>query len=259
MSIQIPGYLQWVSYLVGSEWPQGDEDAMFRIGDHWRSNSYQMTGIVPELNRMRQSTRAVLQGMTAGAADKQFSLLFDGDASVEKLAKAMAALGDLSDGTGRNIEYSKLQILTSLAIAAFEIAYALAQSAVTAGASTLEIPVIEGFTMASIRQVTSYLMKRILVDLSNTLKDTAVKQILKKSLIKTAEGSGQEVFIQLVQHANGHQQNFNWTQLEHVVVIPAQHLLGDFAMANFLPLVISQHGNHHATAECDQSQLQISH
>ena len=37
MTLQIPRLLQWVSYLVGSQWPKGDEDAMFRIGSDWHT------------------------------------------------------------------------------------------------------------------------------------------------------------------------------------------------------------------------------
>jgi hypothetical protein len=212
VSLQIPSYLQWVSYLVGSEWPKGDEDAMFRIGNEWRARADDMTSLIPDLNRMRASTMTALQGLTAGEADDQFRLLFDGDASVDKLAKAMAALGDLSDGTGKNIEYTKLLILTSLAIAAFEISWALAQTSVTGGTSAAQIPVIEATTSAAIRQTVSILLRRIMTDLGNTMRKTMVQRIVKKAGVETAEGVGQELFIQSIQQANGHQKGFDWNQ-----------------------------------------------
>jgi hypothetical protein len=221
VTLQIPGYLQWVSYLVGSEWPKGDEDAMFRIGDEWRTRADDMTTLIPELNRMRANTMTALQGVTAGAADDQFRLLFDGDASVDKLAKAMAALGDLSDGTGKNIEYTKLQILTSLAIAAFEISWALAQTSVTAGASAAQIPIIEASTSAAIRQTVSMLLRRIMTDLGNTMRKTMVQRIIKKAGVETAEGVGQELFIQSIQRANGHQQGFDWNRVGAVAAYNA--------------------------------------
>jgi hypothetical protein len=226
MSIQIPGYLQWVSYLVGSEWPKGDEDAMFRIGNEWRTCADDLTALIPDLNRVRSNTMAVLQGQTAGAADEQFTLLFDGDASVDKLAQAMAALGDLSDGTGKSIEYTKLQVLTSLAIAAFEISWALAQTSVTAGASAAQIPIIEASTSAAIRQAVSMLLRRITVDLGNTMSKTMVQRIVKKAGVETAEGVGQELFIQSVQQANGHQKDFEWNK---VGAVAAYHAAGGAA------------------------------
>jgi hypothetical protein len=218
VSIQIPGALQWVSYLVGSQWPEGDEDAMFRIGSDWRASADDMTALIPDLNRMRASTMSALQGVTAGAADEQFKLLFDGDASVDKLADAMAALGGLADGTGKNIEYTKLQILTSLAIAAFEISWALAQTSVTFGASAAQIPIIEGATSVAIRQTVSMLLRRIVSDLGTAMTRTTVHRIVKKAGVEMAEAVGQDLFIQSVQRANGHQHGFDWNRTGLVAV-----------------------------------------
>jgi len=226
MTLQIPPALAWVSYLVGSQWPKGDEDAMFRIGDDWHASALDMTGLIPELNRMRSSTMSALQGVTAGEADGQFRLLFDGDASVEKLAAAMIALGDLARGTGKSIEYTKLQILTSLAIAAFEISWALAQTSVTAGASAAQIPVIEGTTSAAIRQVISMLLRQIMTDLGDAMRSTMVHRIVKKAAVETMEGVGQELFIQRVQQANGHQQGYD---MNRVGVVAAANAAGGAA------------------------------
>jgi hypothetical protein len=212
LSIQIPDSLQWVSYLVGSQWPKGDEDAMYRIGSDWGTHAEEMDALIPDLNRMRGRTMSALQGVTAGAADVQFKQLFDGEASVDKLAKAMAALGDLAEGTGKNVEYTKLQILTSLAIAAFEISWALAQTSVTFGASAAQIPIIEGCTSAAIRQSVSMLLRRIISDLGTAMTKTTVHRIIKKAGVETAEALGQDLFIQSVQQANARQNGFDWNQ-----------------------------------------------
>ncbi|CRZ17744.1 WXG100-like domain-containing protein [Mycolicibacterium neworleansense] len=218
VTLQIPAALQWVSYLVGSQWPKGDEDAMYRIGGEWGDRAEQLRALIPELNRMRASTSAVLQGVTAGAADGQFALLFDGDASVDKLADAMAALGTLSESTGKNIEYTKLQILTSLAIAAFEISWALAQTSVTFGASAAQIPLIEGTTTAAIRQMVAVLLKDVMTDLGKAMTKTTVHRIIKKSGVEAAEALGQELFIQGVQQSKGHQNGVDWNRLGTVAV-----------------------------------------
>jgi hypothetical protein len=221
VSIQIPGYLQWVSYLVGSEWPKGDEDAMFRIGNDWSSQAEALTWLIPDLNRARSRTMSALQGQTAASADEQFALLFDGDASVEKLARAMAALGALAADTGKSIEYTKLQILTSLAIAAFEISWALAQTSVTLGASAAQVPTIEGCTSAAIRQAVSMLLRDITSDLGKAMTKTMVHRIVKKAGVETAEAVGQDLFIQSVQRANGHQHGFDWSAVRQVALANA--------------------------------------
>lgn len=218
VTLQIPGPLQWVSYLVGSQWPKGDEDAMYRIGGEWGDRAEQLRDLIPELNRMRASTSAVLQGVTAGTADQQFALLFDGDATVDKLADAMAALGELAESTGKNIEYTKLQILTSLAIAAFEISWALAQTSVTFGASAAEIPLIEASTSAAIQRMVSVALKDLMTDLGKAMTKTTVHRIVKKSGVEAAEALGQELFIQNIQQSKGHQNGYDWNRLGTVAL-----------------------------------------
>lgn len=218
MSIEIPDSLQWVSYLVGSQWPTGDEDAMYRIGNEWRARAEDMTALIPELQRMRASTCSALQGLTAGAADEQFSLLFDGDASVEKLAKAMAALGDLAEHTGENLEYAKLRILTSLAIAAYEIWWALAQTSVTSGASAAAIPVIEGCARSAIRQIASMLRREVMTDLGEAMTRTTVHRIIKKSGVEMTEGFVQELYVQSILQAKALQEGFDWQRAGLVAV-----------------------------------------
>lgn len=212
MGIEIPGPLQWVAYLTGSEWPQGDETAMFRIGDDWRSASGDLAALIPDLNRVRSETLSVLMGETADAAEEQFAMLFDGDYSVDKLAEAMSALGDLADNAGTEIEYTKLQVLTSLAIAAAEIAYALACSPPTFGASLAWIPVTEAATMLTVRQLVAMLLRQIVQRLGEAMTKTLVKRLIKEGLQELAVGLGQELAIQGYQAAAGHRDGIDWKQ-----------------------------------------------
>ncbi|MCV7283251.1 hypothetical protein H7J88_26800 [Mycolicibacterium flavescens] len=216
MTIEIPAALQWVSYLVGSQWPQGDEDAMYRIGEAWHTAAQDIAVLVPDLDVARKRTMTALHGLTADVAQDEFAMLFDGDASVEALAEAMAALGDLAEQTGKNIEYTKLRILTSLAIAAAEIAWALAQTSVTAGASAAQIPIIQGCTAAAIRQAVAMLLRDIVSGLGSALRKTMVHRIVKKSGVETTEAVGQELFIQSIQRANGRQDTFDWNKVGRV-------------------------------------------
>ncbi|WP_073694056.1 alpha/beta hydrolase [Mycobacterium sp. ST-F2] len=225
MTINIPGYLQWVSYLTGSEWPQGDEDAMRRIADCWRDAAGDLSDLVPDLNRVRSETMSVLMGETADAAEQQFAMLFDGDYSVDKLAEAMSALGELAGGAGTEIEYTKLQILTSLAIAAAEIAWALAAAPETFGASTALIPVTEAATIMTVRQLVAMLLRQLVSKLSQALTKTAVRRLLremgKEALQETVVGLGQELAIQGYQVAQGNRDGIDWDQARNVGISSA--------------------------------------
>jgi hypothetical protein len=244
MTLQIPGSLQWLAYLTGSEWPKGDESAMFRIGEYWHESANELTSLIPELDQVRGETTTVLSGATADAAADNFRLLFDGDYSVDKLADAMSALGDLAKNAGTQIEYTKLQIITSLAIAGAEIAYAIACAPFTFGESLSWIPPIEALTMAAVRLSVSQLLKRLAAALADALTLTAVKKLMKKvveeAVEETVESLLQEVTIQEIQKGEGHRSGIDWNQVESNAIGgaaggagggathgPLKHALGD--------------------------------
>ncbi len=263
MTLQIPEPLQWLAYLTGSEWPKGDESAMFRIGEYWHESANELTSLIPELDQVRGETTTVLSGATADAAADNFRLLFDGDYSVDKLASAMSALGDLAKNTGTQIEYAKLQIITSLAIAGAEIAYAIACAPFTFGESLSWIPPIEALTMAAVRLFVSQLLKKLASALADALAWTAVKKLMKeaswdaaKELVtkvgkealtlgkeaaeEAVEETVQEVIIQEIQKGEGHRSGVDWNQVKSNAIGgaaggagggashgPLHHVLGD--------------------------------
>ena len=96
------------------------------------------------------------------------------------------------DGTGKNIEYTKLQILTSLAIAAFEISWALAQTSVTLVRPRPRSPSSKGRTSAAIRQAVSMLLRQIMSDLGGAMTKTMVHRIVKKAGVEMAEARRSE-------------------------------------------------------------------
>ena len=150
MSLDIPPALQWISYLAGSKWPQGDEDGLWRIGEHWHASAAEMSDLIPDLNRVRNETMSVITGETANTAEQEFAKLFDGDYSVDKLVEAMSALGETARQAGTQVEASKIEILVGLAMAAAEVLYAIAMAPWTFGASMAWIPAIEAITIAAV-------------------------------------------------------------------------------------------------------------
>jgi hypothetical protein len=125
----------------------------------------------------------VLIGQTGDAAQEEFRKLFDGDYSMDKLAAAMNALGGIAEDCGTNIQYAKLQILTTLAIAAAELIAALAAEPETLGASTLLIPGIEALTMAAIRDILQAVIERIATKVASALTETMVNRLARQVAI----------------------------------------------------------------------------
>ncbi|MDF2824805.1 MAG: alpha/beta hydrolase, partial [Mycobacterium sp.] len=197
MSIDIPPSLQWISYLAGSKWPQGDEDGLWRIGELWKASASEMSDLIPDLSRVRQSTMSVITGETAAIAEQEFAKLFDGDYSVDKLVEAMKALGETAREAGTQIEASKIEILVGLAMGAVEILYALAMAPWTFGGSLAWIPVIEAFTIAAIRALFSQLMRALARRAVEALTKTTVLRLLHNVAVQSAQEIAEEVIINL--------------------------------------------------------------
>ncbi|MGC5249338.1 WXG100 family type VII secretion target [Gordonia sp. DT219] len=225
MTIGIPGSLQWVSYLAGEKWPQGDEDAMWRIADTWRSHADRLRDLVPELNSVTQETLSVIEGASAQAIADEFSKMFSGDYAVDKLAEGMDGLAELASATGTQIQYTKLTILASLGIAAVQIAFALANAWETCGGSLADIPIVQAITRAAIavmertliREIVEQVGKSVAVTTIKELVQTTVGKIVAETLKWSALGVVQELGIQGYQMSQGHRSEIDVKQLGMVV------------------------------------------
>ncbi len=221
MDIQIPPELQWVSYLAGGEWPQGSETRTRRIGEHYQAAAEALQDLVPDLSRVRGETMSVLFGDTADAAEKQFAMLFDGDYTVDKLAQGISGMGEGATNFSSEIEYSKLSIIVGLALAAAEISYSLAMSSPTLGASTAAIPVIETTTMAWIRALVAWAIRRIGEKMAELLTKTMMKRLLHETIQESFEELGQgllqEGIVQGIQANNGHA-DYRWDRFKQTAI-----------------------------------------
>ncbi|CDO28960.1 alpha/beta hydrolase [Mycolicibacterium porcinum] len=221
MDIQIPPELQWVSYLAGGEWPQGSETRTRRIGEHYQAAAEALQDLIPDLNRVRGETMSVLTGDTADAADRQFAMLFDGDYTVEKLAQGISGMGEGATNFSSEIEYSKLSIIVGLALAAAEISYSLAMAGPTYGASTAAIPVIETTTIAWIRALVMWAIRRLGEKMAELLTKTMMKRLLHETLQESveelAQGLLQEGIVQGIQANNGHAA-YRWDRFQQTAI-----------------------------------------
>ncbi|MBA0047868.1 DNA/RNA non-specific endonuclease [Mycobacteroides sp. LB1] len=213
MTIEIPGWLQWVSYLAGSEWPEGDEDAMQRLKAAWQASASEFRDLIPETNRVRAETTHAVIGQSANAIDAEFAKLFDGDYSLDKLAQALEAIGEMAGMHGTEIQYIKMLVLSTLAIAAVQISFAIAAAPETFGGSLAEIPVVEAITISTIRQLGAWLLKRILETAAKAFTKTAVKRLVKSVGIQLAIAGSQDFGIQTLQNALGTRHGYDVDRL----------------------------------------------
>ncbi|OBF30217.1 hypothetical protein A5724_23625 [Mycobacterium sp. ACS1612] len=136
----MPPELQWLAVIAGQEWPDGDEDAMYRLADDWKQAADKLEALLPGLDQVRNDTLAVLVGDTATAAKAQFDDLLDGENSIAHEVDALRALSAEAHDFAQHVEYAKVNIIATLVMTALEIAYALASASFTFGISLEWIP-----------------------------------------------------------------------------------------------------------------------
>ncbi|WP_378740475.1 glycosyltransferase [Nocardia brasiliensis] len=199
MTINIPSGLQWLSWVAGSEWPQGDEDALFRLAQYWQRAATDLQAIVPDVRNAANATLKYYDGNGADEAVAQLKKLISGDDSIEKLAEQLVKLGNYAENGGTQIEYTKLQIITTLVILAIQIAWALASLW-----GALAIPAMQVTTQIAIRMIVSKLLQALIQAGAKIASLSFLKALGVNVAIQVALGFAQELGIQAYQAGQGH-------------------------------------------------------
>jgi hypothetical protein len=147
---------------VGFDWPRGDEDKLFEMGQAWVRFADRLRGGTDAVTAHAQNvwqlnvsdtTAAFEQAWTA--ADSPVSNLHDAATTVELVGVGLMVCAGI-------VLALKLSIVTQLIIMIVQIAQAIATAVATAGASLLEIPVF--------RAITKFILDR--------LQDMAIAKVL---------------------------------------------------------------------------------
>ena len=189
MGLEIPDEVKWLSWIVGQDWPEGDETAMRRLATAWQDAA---TG-VDELTGDLQSSAGKVLSVVEGPAADRFQEFWDKFVTTDpqylpKLAETCRALAKQCDDGANEIEYGKYMFIALLIVTAIQIAILIANMIETFGASAAGIPVAEGAAQLTARQIA----QKILTDL---LKSVALAEL---------QSVGLDVLVQGIQVAEGH-------------------------------------------------------
>ncbi|GAB2556879.1 WXG100-like domain-containing protein [Nocardia heshunensis] len=247
MSIDIPGELQWLGWVAGSAWPQGDEDKMWGIAEDWRHAARQLRDLLPELEAAKQATEdAYPWGDGLEAMTSALNKLDSGPQSFEALAEILDQVAGAADGLGTEIEYTKIMVLSSLAMLAVEIALAWCFPP-TAPAEEAAATV---WTRLAVRLLGERAVSAI-ARYAEQLGVAAVARFLAKHVVmSTVLGTGQDVAIQGLQIAEGHRKSMDWDRVGMTALTaagagaaggPAGEILGK--AGSHLPFAGNRFGN----------------
>ncbi|MFB7293101.1 WXG100-like domain-containing protein [Actinacidiphila glaucinigra] len=120
MSIKLLPELAWLADLaIGQDWPQGDEDQLYELGEIWTIAARQLISLELIID---PSARGVLNSVGGLVADEFLAFTRRLRANLPAMAESAEQLGDLGRNTSLLVGYTKYMILVQLVWLAAEIA-----------------------------------------------------------------------------------------------------------------------------------------
>ncbi|GAB2980895.1 hypothetical protein GCM10027184_34210 [Saccharothrix stipae] len=200
MGIEIPSEVTWLfPIVVGQSWPEGDETALRRMADAYRTAAQGVKSVIDEGNGAASTVFASQTGEAVKRFEEYWKKFTDGDDSyLPKLQKICEQLAESCDNTALEVEYTKLSIIASLIALAIEIAALIAAAFGTFGATTAGIPIAQQAT----RLIVQFTFRQLIIAI---LKEVAISV-------------GIDAAIQAVQVARGDRESWDWGKTTEAAV-----------------------------------------
>ncbi|MEU0540807.1 hypothetical protein ABZ319_13145, partial [Nocardia sp. NPDC005978] len=213
--IYLPSELEWLGWIVGMEWPDGNEDQMWNLAQDWHTAADGLRGLLDEVSDARYATLASYpDGKGSEEMAKVFDLLSgktdaDDSTSIPDLAKYFDSIGDSAHDTGTEIEYTKLMFYSSLGLLAAEL---IAAWVFPPTAPAVEAAAI-AFTRVAVRIIGARAVAAIARFAAKMAGSALAKFLLRHVAIDFTLGTVQEIGIQQYQVSKGSRKEINWTQV----------------------------------------------
>lgn len=167
MSIEIPvGLANLFHGLTGMAWPEAKEDDLRKAGDYYLLVGKNM----PQLEDYVRQAAAYCTDNIAGQAGTELAaaagaLVGAGgkDNALDLAGKQCTQLGQVAHDTANQVEYAKWMTIAQLIQLALEIAWAIAASPFTGGASLGTIVAARAVAEGVIRKILAWLIDRIVM------------------------------------------------------------------------------------------------
>lgn len=199
---------QAIGWVVGVEWPEGDERAVFDLADGWSTAASALSAPCAEA---RSAAAEVLRGYGGPGADAfaaAWRTLSDGaDAPLVALAAVADELAAVARECAAGIEAAKLEVWIEVGLLVIELVGLAVAIALTAGAATPAATAAATVTRMSIQQI----FRRLVGQLSREALRRRVRSLAPAArragldgLVGAAEGVAVDAAIQGYQVAVGH-------------------------------------------------------
>jgi hypothetical protein len=162
MGLQPPGELIPILGMIGVNWPESDETALFELGQTWIQFGEVIGGAVSGSQQAVQGITAENQGpaieaMTAwwNAEGSPVAVLQPGQPAATVLGAALIACAAL-------VLALKIQVIIQLILLVVQIAQAIATAVATFGASLAEIPIFRMITKMIVDELIGMVTQKLL-------------------------------------------------------------------------------------------------
>ena len=162
MGLQLSGELVSAMNVVGFDWPRGDEDKLFEMGQAWVRFADRLRGGTEAMTAHAQTVWQVNVSDTTSAfeqawkaADSPVSNLDDAATTVELVGVGLMVCAGI-------VLALKLSAITQLIILIVQIAQAVVTAVPTAGASLAEIPIFRAITKLILDRLQDMAISKVL-------------------------------------------------------------------------------------------------
>ncbi|WP_203961636.1 hypothetical protein [Actinocatenispora thailandica] len=204
MSLEFPSWLEWLGWVIGADWPDGDEDAMRRLADAWTAMGTALGDASDNGDQAADLVMTALDAADGRAFDRTWSAYSgDDEAYLSKLKVACDGLAGLCEGCAEDIEYAKYTFYVMLILLAIDIAIMVAAAAATFGGSLAEIAIEEGLTQLAARRVAATVVRQIAERTAEKAAEFSVKELVKEGIKGTLKGELPDAVAQTFMYARG--------------------------------------------------------
>ncbi|WP_446224411.1 WXG100-like domain-containing protein [Nocardia sp. IBHARD005] len=199
-----------LGYLVGMQWPEGNEDLLWGLADDWKGAATNLKSVDSEIVAAMNAVRQAYP--TGDGGDKmiaQLQSLRTGESSIFELAKWFDSVAGSADRTGTQIEYTKLMFHTTLVMLAADIAAAWLFPPTAPAAEGA----ILGLGRVIVRFITTGTVKQIAKEVPKLASASMLKFAVRTAAIGGGLGAVQDLGVQGYQALNGRRDGIDMKQL----------------------------------------------
>ncbi|MEC3952997.1 toxin glutamine deamidase domain-containing protein [Nocardia sp. CDC153] len=205
-----PPGADWLGYLAGMKWPDGNEDSLWAMAEDWHTHADQMRALGDHIDVARAAAQVAYPFGDGGEAmAAELEKMRSGNGSIEELAGWMDKIGNSAHGMGTETEYTKIMFYATLVTLAIDLA-----------AAPLTGPLMgeaEAVAVGAARVAVRFLTRRLLSEAAKKAAESAAAAVVRYTVrhvaLNTIIGTATDAGIQAAQMIEGTRDNFDFGQL----------------------------------------------